>query len=228
MSLDDHRTKPASQRFLAPLHLRALVRRHEVWLVALAVSVGALAGLCVWLMTLTTRLAHKILFNIPGGGRLSGVEHIAWWRVLIIPALGGLVLGFIICADITCGARNLSIRLKRMRSMVGVCPCGIAASSRFRLFSPMVAGPLWSRSWFYTARRRIRLTDRGGLPCAEGRSAHSRRMWGRCGDRCGIQRPDGRLILCLRINSRQLLPRQCRAHRCRNAFRDRHDASLWL
>lgn len=93
MSLDNHRTRPASQRFLAPLHLRALVRRHEVWLVALAVSVGALAGLCVWLMTLTTRLAHKILFNISGSGRLSGVEHIIWWRVLIIPALGGLVLG---------------------------------------------------------------------------------------------------------------------------------------
>lgn len=93
MSLQDKRPAPIRQRLLAPVYLRALVRRHEVWLVTLAVLVGALAGFCVWMMTMATRFAHKILFNITGPGRLSGADHIIWWRVLIIPAMGGVILG---------------------------------------------------------------------------------------------------------------------------------------
>ncbi|MBB2177512.1 chloride channel protein [Gluconacetobacter johannae] len=77
----------------APRVLRALVRADEIWLVLLAACVGVAAGILVSAMTHTTLLAHRVLFLVAGDGRISGLAHIDPWRAVLVPALGGLVLG---------------------------------------------------------------------------------------------------------------------------------------
>ena len=79
----------------APQVLRARVRTDEIWLAAVASAVGALAGLCAVAMNQITLRAHTILFALKPGERLSGAIDIERWRVLLIPALGGLVMGLI-------------------------------------------------------------------------------------------------------------------------------------
>ncbi|GAN52827.1 chloride channel protein [Tanticharoenia sakaeratensis] len=77
----------------APRRLRALVRADEIWLTVLAGFIGALAGLCVVVMTRVTLFAHEVFFAIGNGGRLSGLDWVPPERLLIVPPLGGLVLG---------------------------------------------------------------------------------------------------------------------------------------
>ncbi len=77
----------------APQTLRALVRADEVWLAVLASFVGLLGGLMVVGINATTLLMHRVLFNLDNDGRLSGVLHLDPVRALLVPTLGGLVLG---------------------------------------------------------------------------------------------------------------------------------------
>lgn len=87
--LEHLRTHKTPARWLTAL--RALVRTDSLWLLVLAAITGALAGLAVSLITFTTLLAHNML--APGYKRLSGLEHVAPWRALLVPATGGLLLG---------------------------------------------------------------------------------------------------------------------------------------
>ena len=79
----------------APQVLRALVRTDEIWLVVLAAFVGFFTGIAVWLMTETTQLIHEALFKIGHAQRLSAMVELDPWRTVLIPALGGLVLGLL-------------------------------------------------------------------------------------------------------------------------------------
>lgn len=76
-----------------PQTLRALVRADEIWLVVLAALVGCGAGLCVVVMNITTLEMHHALFLIYGHERLSGMAKLDRGRLLLVPSLGGLVLG---------------------------------------------------------------------------------------------------------------------------------------
>ncbi|ANA14557.1 chloride channel protein [Acetobacter oryzifermentans] len=87
--LDHLRTHKTPARLL--LTLRALVRTDSLWLVALAVFIGLLAGGAVSLMTKATFLVHQIL--APGHSRLSGLQHITPLHALLVPTCGGLLLG---------------------------------------------------------------------------------------------------------------------------------------
>jgi len=79
----------------APQVLRALVRADEVWLVVLAAALGCATGMSVWLMTATTQLIHETLFGIGHTQRLSAMEHLDPIRTVVVPAVGGLVLGLV-------------------------------------------------------------------------------------------------------------------------------------
>jgi chloride channel protein, CIC family len=79
----------------APQVLRALVRTDEVWLVVLAAFVGFFTGFAVWLMTETTQLIHQILFEIGPNERLSAMVELDHVRTVLVPAIGGLVLGLL-------------------------------------------------------------------------------------------------------------------------------------
>ncbi|MFT8440097.1 chloride channel protein [Acetobacter fabarum] len=87
--LEHLRSHKTPARWLAAL--RALVRTDSLWLLVLGAITGVLAGLAVSLITFTTLLAHNLL--APGYKRLSGLEHVAPWRALLVPAIGGLLLG---------------------------------------------------------------------------------------------------------------------------------------
>ena len=77
----------------APRRLRAFVRAHETSLVVLAALIGTIGGLVVAAMSAAVQGMHALLFNLEIGDRLSSQYEIDPLRALLIPSLGGLVLG---------------------------------------------------------------------------------------------------------------------------------------
>ena len=84
-------TKP--RYFEAPRRLRAFVRAHETSLVVLAALIGIIGGLVVAAMSAAVELMHVVLFNLEMGDRLSSQFELDPLRALLVPSLGGLVLG---------------------------------------------------------------------------------------------------------------------------------------
>ena len=81
-------------RFLeAPRRLRAFVRAHEISLVVLAGLVGTVAGCVVLAMAIAVAGLHAVLFDISIRDRLSSQSGIDPLRALLVPSLGGLILG---------------------------------------------------------------------------------------------------------------------------------------
>jgi CIC family chloride channel protein len=77
----------------APPRLRAFVRAHETSLVILAAIVGVIGGLVVAAMSAAVDLLHMALFDLRAGDRLSSQVAIDPVRALLVPSLGGLLLG---------------------------------------------------------------------------------------------------------------------------------------
>jgi len=85
-----------SSRYLeAPRRLRAFVRAHESSLVLLALLVGAIGGLVVSAMSAAVEGLHVLLFDLEMGQRLSSQFRIEPLRALLVPSLGGLLLGMV-------------------------------------------------------------------------------------------------------------------------------------
>jgi CIC family chloride channel protein len=83
-----------TSRYLeAPRRLRAFVRAHESSLVVLAALVGTIGGLVVVAMSIAVAGLHALLFNIDIQERLSSQYSIEPLRALLVPSLGGLLLG---------------------------------------------------------------------------------------------------------------------------------------
>jgi CIC family chloride channel protein len=77
----------------APRRLRAFVRAHETSLVVLAALVGTSGGLVVAAMGAAVEALHVALFDLDAGDRLSSQFRIEPLRALLVPSLGGLLLG---------------------------------------------------------------------------------------------------------------------------------------
>ena len=69
------------------------MRAHETSLVVLAALVGVIGGLMVAAMSAVVEALHVLLFNIEMGERLSSQYRIEPWRAVLVPSLGGLLLG---------------------------------------------------------------------------------------------------------------------------------------
>ena len=83
-----------SSRFLeAPRRLRAFVRAHETSLVLLAALIGITGGLVVVAMSVAVAGLHALLFNISIRDRLSSQPSIEPLRAILVPSLGGLLIG---------------------------------------------------------------------------------------------------------------------------------------
>src|ERR1700761_7831316 len=83
-----------SSRYLeAPQRLRAFVRAHESSLVVLALLIGTIGGLAVAAMSAAVEALHVALFNLEWGDRLSAQFRIEPWRAILVPSIGGLLLG---------------------------------------------------------------------------------------------------------------------------------------
>src|ERR1700689_4566661 len=84
-----------TSRYLeAPRRLRAFVRAHETSLVVLAALVGVIGGLVVAAMSAAVELMHVLLLNVENGERLWSQYSVEPLRALLVPSLGGLLLGF--------------------------------------------------------------------------------------------------------------------------------------
>ncbi len=77
----------------APRRLRAFVRAHETSLVVLAALVGTSGGLVVAAMGAAVEALHVALFHLDAGDRLSSQFSIEPLRALLVPSLGGFLLG---------------------------------------------------------------------------------------------------------------------------------------
>ena len=77
----------------APRRLRAFVRAHEISLVIMAALIGTLSGAVVVVMSVAVAGLHAVLFNISIRERLSSQISIEPLRALLVPSLGGLLLG---------------------------------------------------------------------------------------------------------------------------------------
>jgi CIC family chloride channel protein len=80
--------------FGVPIHLRAFVRRSEYALILLAVVAGGLAGVAVVAIVGGVGFLHHILFGVPLNGHLSNIVSLNSPLAALLPAAGGLVLGF--------------------------------------------------------------------------------------------------------------------------------------
>lgn len=78
---------------LVPQTLRALVRADEIWLVVLAACIGLASGLVVVGMAETAQLMHRVLFRLAPGEYLSSLVRVSPLRALVVPTVGGLILG---------------------------------------------------------------------------------------------------------------------------------------
>ena len=79
--------------FVVPNRLRALVRSRESGLIVLGALAGAAAGLVTAVMSDAVDILHSLFFDIPLGQRLSGLAAIDPVRALLVPLLGGAMLG---------------------------------------------------------------------------------------------------------------------------------------
>ena len=77
----------------APQALRALVRADEIWLVILAAGVGLGAGVVVVGMAELAQLMHRVFYQLARGEFLSSMPTVPKLRALLVPSLGGLLLG---------------------------------------------------------------------------------------------------------------------------------------
>src|SRR5947209_5920476 len=83
-----------SSRYLeAPRRLRAFVRAHETNLVFLALLIGIIGGLVVAAMRAIVEGMHVVLFDLEWGDRLSSQFRIDPLRAILVPGVGGLLLG---------------------------------------------------------------------------------------------------------------------------------------
>lgn len=73
--------------------VRRQLRDQEAMLVVLSAGLGGLVGLAVSGLHMALIAAQELLFRLPRGGALSGLEQIPAWPYVLVPALGGLVLG---------------------------------------------------------------------------------------------------------------------------------------
>jgi len=103
-------------KFLLRLRWRALLRqlerRHlrnnEVVLTVFSGIIGLAVGLGVVAVRSAMQLLHQVNFGVSGSHLLSEGIGLTWWKVLIIPSIGGLVVGLV----------TLAIRRMRPREVV--------------------------------------------------------------------------------------------------------------
>jgi CIC family chloride channel protein len=82
-----------NRNFEVPHRLRAIVRARESSVIVLAALAGAMAGLVVAGMGAAVAFMHLQLFGIEPGARLSGQTTLNPLAALLVPCLGGLLLG---------------------------------------------------------------------------------------------------------------------------------------
>ena len=77
---------------LVPTALRRFFRRRELGLLVAGSLIGLVSGLVVAGMNEAARLLQRVLFDTPDGVDLSAAAGLSAWRLVLVPAAGGLLL----------------------------------------------------------------------------------------------------------------------------------------
>jgi CIC family chloride channel protein len=93
---DRHRATWAKLRAQLRVLRRSWVRNNDLGLVVTAAAVGALVGLGVVATHELVAALHHLFFGVSLDEHLSSAEDIAWWRVLLVPLVGGLAYGLFV------------------------------------------------------------------------------------------------------------------------------------
>ena len=83
----------ARQLFYRYAALRRALRSWEAGLIMMCAPLGAVVGLCVYLIRLTVYSLHDLNFGLPQHSYLSAQTHIDIWRLALVPASVGLFFG---------------------------------------------------------------------------------------------------------------------------------------
>ena len=121
------RREQPQQHFLLA-RLRMLTRRGEVWLVLLAIVIGALAGLAVVALRLGAEWMHVFLYQLRPQDRLSGMSSISVFPGALVPFAGGVLLG----------ALTLLLRRGRNRPMVDPVEANALHGGRMSLTDSLI------------------------------------------------------------------------------------------
>ncbi len=114
-------------RALTPIAwIRRRFRASEWWFVALAIGVGAAAGLCTVLLGGAARLLQHLLFGLPDEARLSAVVSLSPWQLAMLP-LGGVVLALF----------SLAVRA-RQRTLVDAVEANALHGGRMSLVDSLI------------------------------------------------------------------------------------------
>jgi chloride channel protein, CIC family len=72
---------------------RQNLRNNEVALIIASAALGVAIGLVVILIQMLVQQIHEVSFAIPPGTHLSEGDTLGWWRVLLLPTIGGALSG---------------------------------------------------------------------------------------------------------------------------------------
>lgn len=79
---------------LMRLMMRKGLRNNEIYLVLLSAVIGAVVGLGVVLVDQSVQWMHSINFGLVTAHRLSEGIGLTPWKIIVMPALGGLIIAF--------------------------------------------------------------------------------------------------------------------------------------
>jgi CIC family chloride channel protein len=88
-----HRFVTLRWRLLLRAFSRSEARNNRIFRFTLAGLLGIAAGLVVALLDFLVLTMHQVLFDLPADTRLSDAGIIVPWRLLLLPAAGGLAVG---------------------------------------------------------------------------------------------------------------------------------------
>lgn len=92
----DRATSGGAFRFalLRAIAFRRYLRVSELAQIFVCAVLGAIVGVSIYLLREVVLLFHRLSFDLPPGALLSTGEHVSEFRLLLVPLLGGLALGF--------------------------------------------------------------------------------------------------------------------------------------
>ena len=166
----DPTTQPSAGKplgLLLPSALRNFVRSREAGLVLVSLVVGVLSGAMVSFVSWGVQFMHVLFFALPVEARLSASEDVAAWRILLVPTVGGALLGGLgllarrmggrladaIEANALYGGR-LSLTGSLLVTAQTMASCGFGASVGLEAGYAQICAAVVSRIGLYLAARR--------------------------------------------------------------------------
>src|ERR1700722_18783657 len=83
------------------------LRSNELTQIFACAVVGSAVGVCVAALRALVQFLHRVDFAIPGSGLLSTGLHVDSTRIILVPALGGLLLGGLALMTRRFGGRDI-------------------------------------------------------------------------------------------------------------------------